>query len=121
MTAGLVPVPESATVCGLPVALSLMLNAADSGPEVLGVKVTVVVAVAPAATVRGNVAGATAKSAALPPVTDQFAITRSAVPGLEMVIVRGGLALPFSWLPKFAGFGVTLIAGATPLPVKATV
>lgn len=45
-----VPVPESATVCGLPVALSVIVTIADRAPAVVGAKVTVIVQFAPAAT-----------------------------------------------------------------------
>ena len=45
-----IPVPESATTCGLPVALSEMLSEAARLPAAEGVKVTVRVQLAPAAT-----------------------------------------------------------------------
>jgi hypothetical protein len=35
-----VPVPERATVCGLPVALSVIVTIADRAPAAVGVKVT---------------------------------------------------------------------------------
>ena len=49
---GAVPVPESVTVCGLPLALSPMLSdAAGAAPVVTGLKVSMTVQLAPAATV----------------------------------------------------------------------
>ena len=39
-TVALKPVPESATVCGLPAALSLIVSAPVRFPEAVGVKVT---------------------------------------------------------------------------------
>jgi hypothetical protein len=45
-----VPVPERATVCGLPAALSVIVTIADRAPVAVGVKVTAIVQVAPAAT-----------------------------------------------------------------------
>ena len=45
-----VPVPEKLTVCGLPLALSVMLTAAVRLPLAAGVKVTLIVQLAPAAT-----------------------------------------------------------------------
>src|SRR5579872_1828570 len=45
-----VPVPERLTVCGLPVALSVTLTAAVRVPAAVGVKVTLMVQWAPAAT-----------------------------------------------------------------------
>ena len=47
----MVPTPLSATVCGLPVALSLMETLAVRLPRSFGVKVTLIVHVAPAARV----------------------------------------------------------------------
>ena len=46
----LVPVPERLTVWGLPLALSAMLSAAVRAPLADGVKVTLIVQLAPAAT-----------------------------------------------------------------------
>ncbi len=45
-----VPAPERATVCGLPVALSVIVTIADRAPTAVGVKVTMIVQFAPAAT-----------------------------------------------------------------------
>ena len=50
-TACAVPLPLSATVCGLPVALSAKLSVPLAGPVAVGVKVTLTVHEAPAATV----------------------------------------------------------------------
>jgi hypothetical protein len=44
-----VPIPLSGTCCGLPLALSVMLNAAVRVPVAVGLKVTLVVQLAPAA------------------------------------------------------------------------
>lgn len=45
VTAGAVPVPESATVCGLPLALSAIETVAARLPVALGVKVALMVQV----------------------------------------------------------------------------
>jgi hypothetical protein len=50
VTAGAVPVPESETVCGDPLALSAMLTLAVSDPVAVGEKVTVMAQNPPAAT-----------------------------------------------------------------------
>ena len=42
------PVPDSATLCGLPAALSVMLKAADRAPPAVGLNVTLIVQLAPA-------------------------------------------------------------------------
>jgi len=44
-----VPMPLSATFCGLPLALSVMLSAAVRVPDAVGLKVTLTVQLAPAA------------------------------------------------------------------------
>ena len=49
LTAGTTPVPLRSTVCADPAALSAMLRVAFNGPEVTGVKVTVIVQLAPIA------------------------------------------------------------------------
>lgn len=43
------PVPESVTFCGLPEAVSVTLNAAGRAPFTVGLKVTLIVQLAPAA------------------------------------------------------------------------
>ena len=52
LTAGavLVPVPERATLCGLPLTLSAIFRAAEAVPLAGGLKVTLMVQLAPAAT-----------------------------------------------------------------------
>ena len=50
LTAGAVPVPVRLTLCGLPVALSVTVRAALRVPLAAGVKVTLIVQLAPAAT-----------------------------------------------------------------------
>ena len=50
LTKGAVPLPLSATVCGLPAALSLIDRVPEAGPRVTGAKLTEIVQLAPAAT-----------------------------------------------------------------------
>ena len=76
-----VPVPLRPTVCGLPGALSARLMAADSLPTCEGVKVTLIVQLAPAATVLPQVFPVRAKSALFVPV--------------NVTLVRLKLALPW--------------------------
>jgi hypothetical protein len=47
---GALPVPVRLTVCGLPVALSVMVTEATRDPGTVGVKVTLIVQLLPAAT-----------------------------------------------------------------------
>jgi hypothetical protein len=55
VTAGAVPVPVSATLCGLPRALSVMVTDALRFPVALGLKVTLIMQFAPAATLAPHV------------------------------------------------------------------
>ena len=50
LAAGAIPVPERATVCGLPVALSVTVIVPGWLPAAVGVKVTLMEQLAPAAT-----------------------------------------------------------------------
>src|SRR5271157_1454017 len=50
VTPGAVPVPERATVCGLPEAVSVMVRVPFRVPDAVGVKVTLMAQLAPAAT-----------------------------------------------------------------------
>ena len=94
MKPGAVPVPERARVCGLPVALSVMLRIADSLPAVAGLKVTDKFAFAPGATVTGNVGIDDRKSALLAPVIETAEITKLAVPVFVSVTAAGLLLDP---------------------------
>jgi hypothetical protein len=82
--AALVPVPVKLTVCGLPAALSEMLRVPLRVPVAVGVKVTVIVQSAPAATELPQLL-VSAKSPALVPVTARLAILKMALPVLDRV------------------------------------
>src|SRR5437660_901588 len=78
----LVPLPLKATVCGLPLALSVILTLALRVPVAVGVNVTLMVQEAPAANVLellGHVL-VWAKSPALVPVRPILLMVRAAVP-----------------------------------------
>ena len=87
--AGVVPVPVRATECGLPPALSVMLTLALRVPVAVGVKVTLMVQVLPAANVLGLIGQVLvcAKSPAFVPAMPILVMVRSAVPLLVKVIV----------------------------------
>ena len=55
LAAGAIPVPERVTVCGLPVASSVTVIAPGWLPVAVGVKVTLMEQLAPAATEAGQV------------------------------------------------------------------
>jgi hypothetical protein len=77
---GAVPVPVSATVCGLPVTLSVIDRVAVLDPIAAGVNVTAMVVVLPAVTVIGSVPAVKLKSEAFVPLITMLEIVRSAVP-----------------------------------------
>jgi hypothetical protein len=81
------PVPERPTVCGLPLALSVMLSAAVRAPLAEGVNVTATVQWAPAATELPQVSAVSAKSPASVPVTARLVILKMALPVLVRVVV----------------------------------
>ncbi len=82
LTTGPVAVPASATVCGLPLALSVMVRVPVRAPSAVGLNVTVIVQLAPAATLAPQVF-AWLKS----PLTPMLVMFNAAVPVLLSVIV----------------------------------
>ena len=84
--AGATAVPVRPTVWGLPVALSLIISEAVRVPVAVGVKVTLIVQLEPAATEEPHVL-VWAKSALFAPVIARLAIVRVAEPVLVKVIV----------------------------------
>jgi len=92
------PVPESATECGLPCALSAMVRVPARLPEAVGAKVTLIVQLAPAAT--GELAEqvvpaeGTPKSPLLAPVMAMLEIARFALPVFESVNPCAVLVVP---------------------------
>src|SRR6266550_3289655 len=108
-------------VCGLPLALSVIDTLAARLPLALGVKVALIVQLAPTATVFG-LSGQVlvwAKSPALVPPTATLLIVRAAVPLLVTVTVCAPLVVLTAWLPKGTLVRLRLTAGAdgaTPLP-----
>lgn len=118
---GEMPVPVSGTVCGLPLALSLMLNVAERILATVGEKVTPALMLLPGATVAGSAGGLRAKSPGFAPESARFEITRLPVPLFCKVIVVELLVVPTVWFPKAALLGLTVIEGTTPLPDSAKV
>jgi len=92
-----VPVPERLTVCGLPLALSVMLTEAVRLPLAGGVKVTLIVQWAPAATELPHVL-VSAKFLLLVPMTARLVILKVALPVLLRVTVCALLVVPTCWL-----------------------
>src|SRR5438270_2888466 len=93
------PVPVSATLCGLPAALSAMARMALRVLRAVGVNVTSTVHDAAGARVAPQVVAATAKSPGLAPAIAMPAMVRTAVPALVRVtrwavLVAGRLTEP---------------------------
>jgi hypothetical protein len=88
-----VPVPERATVCGLPAAPSVIVSVAARLPLTEGVKVRLMAQLAPAATLEPQLL-VWAKLLELAPVTAMLAMLKSALPVFVRVIVSAVLLLP---------------------------
>jgi hypothetical protein len=118
----LTPVPERATVCGLPPALSVIFSVADRPPVALGVNVTAMVAAPPLAATLIGEAVAAAKSPAFVPEIPSALMVSVAVPLFVTVINDALLVTPTLWLLKFRIEGLSAIEGAVPVvPVPLSV
>jgi len=115
-----VPVPDRATVWGLPVALSVMVTVPLAAPAAVGEKVTLIVQVALAA-----IDALVQELVSAKPALAATALTvKAALPLLVTVTVCALLVVPFSWLPKEREVGDKETPGpvaAVPVPVTATV
>ena len=94
--AGVVPVPLRATLCGLPVALSVNVRLALRAPAIVGVNMTFKVHEAPAGIVLGLMGQLLvwAKSPALVPVSTMLVRVKAPVPLLVSVTVCAVLVVP---------------------------
>ena len=127
MTAGAIPLPESATVCGLPEASSAMLTDALRAPVAVGVKVTLnwqldPAAIFPPPAEQGNAPEPrTAKSPRFMPVTLMLDTFNVSEPVLEIVTFWLALEVPTRWLPKVSDVAESVTAGAMPVPLSVIV
>src|SRR5690348_3088398 len=113
------PVPLSVEVC-VPLS-STTDRTADSADAVEGVKVTLTLQVAPAASVAPQVV-VLAKSAALVPPSVIEATSRRWVSAvLSSTIAKAGEAVPLRWLPYEWLEGLTVAFGKMPVPLRAEV
>src|SRR5271157_3910538 len=115
------PIPDSATTCGLPVALSVMLKEPARLPLAVGENDTLMVQLWPTLRVfsRAPQVSVSVKSLLVP--AEIFVIFNVAVPVLVTVTLWAGLTVPTGWLEKerLVGETVTAVAAVTPDPVKA--
>jgi len=119
---GVVPVPERATVWGLPLTLSAILRVAEAAALAEGVKVTAMVQVAAAATLDPQVL-LSAKLLGFAPETETLEMLKAALPELVRVTVCAVLVLATGKFPKarLAGERVTAGTALVPVPERATV
>jgi hypothetical protein len=89
-----VPVPVRGTICGLLASLSETLNVAVSAPEMDGVKMILIVQVAPMAIVPVQFELPLVKSEAFVPVNEMFMFVNALWVRLASVTTRGWLAVP---------------------------
>src|SRR5437899_10808540 len=104
VTAGAMPVPARDTDCGLPTASSVMFTAAARAPGPAGVKLTLIMQLAPAATEPAPVGqvlpAGKAKSAGCAPVMGMLVRLSGAPPLLVSVTLCPALVVPTRWLPR---------------------
>src|SRR5437879_1180474 len=119
------PVPASDTDCGVPAASSVMFTAAARTPGPAGVKLTLIVQLAPGATELAPVGqvlpAAKAKSAACAPMMVMLVRFSGAPPLLVRVTVCAGLGVLRRWLRKGLLVAQSVaVWGVTPLTVSDT-
>ena len=119
LAATAVPWPVRLTLCGLPVALSVMASEAARPLAAEGVKETLMVQLAPAATEPPQLLDC-AKSPAFVPETAMPLTVNAALPELVRVTARAALVAPTAWLAKVRLVGDRLAAAVAPVPVRLT-
>jgi hypothetical protein len=123
-SAALTPFPVNGTVCGLPLALSVIVSVPTRAPNAVGVKVTLIVQFAAVDKVAGLTGHAVALVlvAAKSPEAEIELIVRAAFPVFVRVTVFAALGVFSTWLPKSRLDGASPTAGAagTPVPVRST-
>ena len=114
------PVPDRATVCGLPAALSVTESIAERLPAAVGVKVILKVHELPASSELPQVP-VSEKSPLFVPVTDVPVIVSVFVPVLVSVMEPVELLVPTTWPGNASEEGAKVTAGAIPVPVRGKV
>ena len=115
LTVGIVPVPERVIVCGLSAALSEMVIAPVCCPAVVGVNVTLIVQLAPAATEMPQLL-----VCANWPLETMLVMLSDAVPVFFSVTDFAALVVFTRWLPKVRVEVDKLTTGAVPVPERVT-
>src|SRR2546427_358674 len=125
VTAGAMPVPVRVIVCGLPGASSTMFSVALRIPVASGVKLTLIVQLAPGATEPAPLGqvlpAAKAKSAACAPVMVMLVRFSGASPLLVSVTFCAALVVPTRCSPNALLVAESVaVGGVTPVPVSDT-
>jgi hypothetical protein len=122
-TTGTTPVPVSGILCGLPEALSVTESEAFRAPVADGLKVTLIVQFAPAATLEPQVLVSVKSPLFAPPMAmPEPLMLNVAVPVFVSVTVWAALVVETSWFPKLRlVVPPKLTIGAVPVPVSETV
>jgi hypothetical protein len=107
------PVPVSVTLCGLTEETYKRLTEAVRVPVAVGWKVTLIVQLAPAATLDPQLF-VCAKSLGFVPASAMLEMFKSALPALVRVMVWGALKAPMGWLSIVMLVVERLGAGAAP-------
>jgi hypothetical protein len=110
------PVPVKLTVCELPLALSVIVKVPVRVPAAVGVKVTLIVQLAPALTLLPQVL-VWEKS----PLAVMLEMVSVALPVLVRVTICAVLLVPDNWAEKVSEEDDKLTAGPVPVPLKPTV
>ena len=111
------PVPVSGTVRGLPLALSVTVMVPARAPVAVGVNVTLIVQVIPAAS---DVPHVFVSAKSPEPVIEAIFSTRLPL-FFSVIVLAGELAVVTSWLPKSKLVGVRTATGAFAVPVPVSV
>src|SRR5271155_4711338 len=129
ITCEVTPVPLNATICGLPVALSAIFSVAVRAPFACGANSTLIVQLAPAASVpvalhpAPDEGSGTAKSPAFAPLTVKLVKFTGPVLVFITVTLIAALVVVSACDPnaKLLGVTVTVAVPGVPVPVKVTV
>jgi hypothetical protein len=106
------PTPVKATVCGEPLALSVIVSVPVRAPTAVGVKVTETMQLAPAATLAPQVLVCAKSPEAAIEVT-----ANAPVPGLDRVSVWAALVVPTVADAKVRADGESIMPGVATVPV----
>ena len=121
LTAGAVPVPVSATVCGEPDALSVKLTAADSAPVAVGLNPTVMMQLAAAARLAPQVLVCEKELALVPVIEIPLPLRLSAPVPVFLSVIFCAVAPVLIKVPENESeVGDKLTAGAVPVPLRVT-